>query len=292
VHLTFIIPLFFIFYQLNVRKSRLLTSFLNVMRHGKIGIVMGGTRVKNKIAVVGCEKRVFPIKVRGKVRTIRGVTAEKFKELGLETEIHHPVSDIDDFPKPGTFGALIIGGSSLSIHGRDLEENPWMHKLMDFILESCGKVPMLGLCFGHQAIARAHNVPIQRFGPEIVYEAGFSPVCLTEAGKKDPLFRMMPPVFAALFSHYDYLSHSPENGETLLVGPNNPSIQGYRLGECTWGLQYHPEFTAESVHWLISERRNLLEARVDVDAILATLSSEYRKDDIVLRNFADIVQMA
>ena len=135
---------------------------------------------------------------KGKKHTVRELTSLRLRELGLEPIIHRPMKDADDFPEIGKYGSVIIGGSKLNIFDNDLEKRDWMKKLLDFIRESHGKVPIMGICFGHQAIGRAFGATLERFGPEVNYEVGLSPVLLTTAGKYDMLFRSMPNSFDAL----------------------------------------------------------------------------------------------
>ncbi|HID72410.1 TPA: hypothetical protein EYP38_00595 [Candidatus Micrarchaeota archaeon] len=242
------------------------------------------------IAIIGGEGANDEIRTEAGKSTLVEETARRFDELGMETTIHWPAKDIKDFPEPGTFDAIVIGGSKLNIRDEDLERFTWMRRLLDFIKENHGKVPMLGICFGHQAIARSFGVKVKQFGPDMVYEAGFSSVHLTDEGRKDALFAGMPDEFDALFSHFYYVPEPPEGGIVLLTG-KNPGTYAFRLGERTWGVQYHPEISVPTVRNGVEERRKMLEAKgVDVDRILATLSSGPRRDHLVLANFAEIVK--
>lgn len=250
---------------------------------------MAHNNISRRVAVLSCEPNdqgLFSCK--GKKRTVREITSLKLKELGLEPIIYRPLNDISDFPSSGQYGAVVVGGSKLDIFDKDLKRYGWMHKLLDFIREAHEKVPIIGLCFGHQAIGRAFGAQLKRFGIDVGYEVGFAPVMLTPEAQHDQLFRGLPDQFDALFSHFCYIATLPEGG-TLLAVSDNPSLQAFRVGETTWGLQHHPEFSVEVIRELIHQRRPLIRHLVNVDAVLRTLECNERHDDIPLKRFAEFV---
>ena len=78
---------------------------------------------------------------------------------------------------------IIVTGSPLSV----TERAPWMLRLGDDLLRIGARgVPVLGVCFGHQLLARAAggDVVLNPRGREI----GTVRVQLTPAGRRDPLF--------------------------------------------------------------------------------------------------------
>ncbi|MBN1169523.1 type 1 glutamine amidotransferase [Candidatus Micrarchaeota archaeon] len=244
-----------------------------------------------RVALLSCEPHdQEPIEFKGKKRTVRDIISIGLKGHGLEPIIYFS-RDKCEFPKKGVFAGIIIGGSKLSIFDSDIEKHDWMKKLLDFIRESHGKVPILGLCFGHQAIARAFGGTLKNYGPGICYEVGLSGVYLTEQAKKDPLFSGVPEQFSALFSHFSYVSYLPDSVVLCLSSnPENKSIQAFRVGEVTWGLQFHPEYSLEGIRDLITARREMIKHLIDVDAALKSLDDSKRFDIIPFRNFAAILK--
>ena len=230
---------------------------------------------------------------KGKKRTVRALTSMRLRELGLEPIIHRPLKDIRDFPDLGKYGSVVVGGSKLDLFDADLERNEWMGKLLDFIRQAHGKVPMLGFCFGHQALGRAFGSSLERYGPDVKYEVGMSPVLLTADARRDLLFRSMPDSFEALFSHFCYISSLPRDGVALALSQNpaNQSIQAFRIGSSTWGVQFHPEYPREGIMDLTIARRNLIRDLVDVDHVLRTLEHGPRVDSRILETFSRIVSM-
>jgi GMP synthase (glutamine-hydrolysing) len=228
---------------------------------------------------------------RGRRRPNREIMSIRLKELGLEPVVHRPIDDIGDFPTEGECGGIIIGGSTLYIFDKDLAEHEWMRKMLDFIREASEKVPVLGLCFGHQVIGRAFGTDLKLYGPEMGYEAGFVPVRLTAEGINDPLFKNFPESFEALFSHFSYIDTVPDGGVLLLTpeDPKNPSIQGFRVGESTWGVQFHPEYPPKGLREVIKGLAASVEGTVDMETVLKTFERDGRQDHLVLKNFADFL---
>jgi GMP synthase-like glutamine amidotransferase len=127
-------------------------------------------------------------------------------------------------------------------------------------------VPTLGVCLGGQMLARAAGGAV---GPSPLPECGWEAVELTDEGTLDPLFAGSPRVFD-VFQWHSYAFDLPPGA--VLLAQNSVCLQSFRVGACAWGLQWHPEVTAESVA-LWSERYvpapDGVPAAVDREALLA-----------------------
>ena len=112
--------------------------------------------------------------------------------------------------------------------------------MMGLIAAAAGKIPMLGVCLGHQAIG-AH------FGAEVVHAKSIM------HGKTSPirhdgqgLFKGLPQGFSAVRYHSLALlaSSIPEN-MTVSAKTDDGEIMGVRVrpegGAVIEGIQYHPE---------------------------------------------------
>ena len=112
-------------------------------------------------------------------------------------------------------------------------------------------VPTLGICLGSQLLARAAGASI---GPLAEPEIGWYEVELTEAGLADPVLSALPHRFSALESHY--YAHGLPDGAVELAR-NTVCLQGFRLGEACWGVQFHPEVTEPQLSRWAAEKDNL-----------------------------------
>lgn len=162
---------------------------------------------------------------------------------------------------------IIVTGSPLSVTG----QAPWMVQLGDDLLRVAARgTPVLGVCFGHQLLARAAGgeVVVNPKGREI----GTVRVQLTEAGQRDPLFAWAATGEVEVHAtHLDAVDPLPP-GATLLASNENCAAQAYRLSETVAGVQFHPELWAEAMRDLILSRRDQLTAEGrDADALAAAV---------------------
>jgi GMP synthase (glutamine-hydrolysing) len=149
---------------------------------------------------------------------------------------------------------IIVSGSPLSV----IEQAPWMLRLGEDLLRVGARgTPVLGVCFGHQLLARAA-------GGDVVQnprgrEIGTVRVQLTEAGRTDPLFAGWAdgPEVEVQATHVDAVDPLPP-GATVLASNENTVAQAFRLSETVAGVQFHPELWPEAMRDLIGSRRDKL----------------------------------
>jgi len=180
---------------------------------------------------------------------------------------------------------IIVSGSPLSVTDRA----PWMLELGDELLQLAAQgTPVLGVCFGHQLLARAA-------GGEVVQnprgrEIGTVRVQLTEAGRKDVLFSSWAdrPEIEVQATHLDAVDPLPPGAE-VLASNENTAAQAYRLSETVAGVQFHPELWAEAMRDLILSRRDKLAAEGrDAEAVARQVREV--EAGAVLRAFAKQAQ--
>src|SRR5436305_13557341 len=150
---------------------------------------------------------------------------------------------------------VIVSGSPLSV----TERAPWMLRLGEDLLRAgAGGLPVLGVCFGHQLLARAA-------GGDVVQnprgrEIGTVRVQLTEAGCKDPLFSWASGAeIEVQATHVDAVDPLP-SGATVLASNENTAGQAYRLAETIAAVQFHPELWGAALRDVIVSRREKLAA--------------------------------
>ena len=58
----------------------------------------------------------------------------------------------------------------------------------------------------------------------------------------------------------------------LLASSDRDPYQAFRLGECAWGVQFHPEYSAGIMRSYIEEQaRELEEAGIDISSVFDTV---------------------
>ncbi|WP_050529879.1 type 1 glutamine amidotransferase [Pseudaestuariivita atlantica] len=127
--------------------------------------------------------------------------------------------------------AFLITGSPLSA----MDDHPWMAGLMDFI-RACDatRTPLLGCCFGHQAIARALGGTLAKRNGG--YNVG---VETTHFTRQRPWMDGPEQVPMYVF-HEDHVVTLP-SGCDLLGGSNACPIGSFAKGNHIFTTQAHPE---------------------------------------------------
>ncbi len=147
---------------------------------------------------------------------------------------------------------VVLTGSYASV----TERAPWMVALGEALLEAAARVPVLGVCFGHQLLASALGGAVERNprGPEL----GTREVTFTDAGRADPLFAGLPPRLAVQQLHEDHVAAVPPGAVLLAAGAHAP-VQAFGAGPRLRAVQFHPEFTVARVRAICDEERAWVE---------------------------------
>jgi GMP synthase (glutamine-hydrolysing) len=150
------------------------------------------------------------------------------------------------------FDGLIMTGSPKSV----VDPEPWMDDAAGYLLEASRTRPVLGVCFGHQLLARALGARVER-NPR-GREAGTAAVRLTPEGARDPLFAGLDSPLLVQQTHEDHVAALPA-GATLLAENEMTPVQAFAWGETVRCVQFHPEFDAERSRLLTEVRRERLD---------------------------------
>lgn len=139
--------------------------------------------------------------------------------------------------QPTDWDGIVVTGSPAMVSDRE----PWSEKAADWLAQAVDQsVPTLGVCYGHQLLAHA-------LGGEVGYhpkgrESGTQRIELLARAQDDPLFGGMPGTFKAQLTHKQSVLSLPPGAVLLGYNEHEPH-QAFRVGKCTWGVQFHPEFS-------------------------------------------------
>jgi GMP synthase (glutamine-hydrolysing) len=182
--------------------------------------------------------------------------------------------DSTSLDPPDHYDAIMVFGGAM--HPDEDAEHPWLADEASFIREAVDRgVPLFGACLGAQLIARAMGAHV---GPAAKPEVGWHPVTVNAVGRDDPVVGVLPERIEAFQWHYYGFDLPPG---AVLLAENDTARQGYRLGECAWGVQFHPEVTRHMLdHWFVEGAEELPDpdrVRRETDANLGTWNEHGRR---------------
>ena len=150
-----------------------------------------------------------------------------------------------EWPDPAAFDAAVITGSSAGVY----EPDPWIADLLDWIREARGRTGLIGVCFGHQAMAQALGGRVEK--SERGWGVGLHryDVVSTEPWMDPPLQTVAIPV-----SHQDQVIEKPAAARVILRSDFTP-FAGLAWDDDAISLQGHPEFTPAYAADLTGGRR-------------------------------------
>lgn len=165
----------------------------------------------------------------------------------------------------------IVSGSRRSAY----EDEGWIHQLSDLIVELvASRRRTVGICFGHQLIARALGGTVER--AEVGWGVGAKRFELTEHPEwVDP----DRDGFTLLMSHRDQVTRLPEGAQVIATAAYCP-VGAYRIDDHVFCVQGHPEFVPTLSSILMRKRREVIGDAV-VDAGLASLEGPIDSDRVI-----------
>lgn len=176
----------------------------------------------------------------------------------------------ESLPAPETLAehlrGIIVTGSAAMVTDRA----PWSVATGTWLLAAHEqRIPIFGICYGHQLLADHLGGQVTRNprGRQI----GTVALTLTEEGTSDPLFAAARDNASMLVqtTHLEAVTALPPSAIRLAQSPLDDN-HAFRIGETTWGVQFHPEFSAAVTAGYVEGRRAEIEAEgLDYGAIRA-----------------------
>ncbi len=149
-----------------------------------------------------------------------------------------------ELPAPGSHPAYILTGSPAGVY----DPLPWIPPLLDFLRATRGQAKIVGICFGHQAMAQAWGGQVEKSTKG--WGIGLHRY---EARHRAPWMDDTPHIDAPA-SHQDQVITAPEGARVVLSSPFTP-YAGLDYGDAM-SVQFHPEFTSPFSRALIQTRED------------------------------------
>ncbi|MHB0956712.1 MAG: glutamine amidotransferase [Pirellulaceae bacterium] len=210
-------------------------------------------------------------------------TIDALEANPVQVRVFDVASDVC-LPGPGDCAGVVVTGS----HAMVTDRHPWSVALENWIPQLLeADVPFLGICYGHQLLARAMGgeVDYHRAGQEI----GTVDIQLLPPCAADPLFCTLPETMAVHTVHSQTVASLPI-GAVRLAGNDFEPNHAIRIGTTAWGVQFHPEYDDRIMRSYIEELADELQAAGrDVSALAAAVHPTPDAQRLLAR-FAEIVK--
>lgn len=179
-------------------------------------------------------------------------------------------------PDPADFDGAIITGSPAGVY----EDHAWLPPLLDWIRAARGWLRLVGICFGHQAMAEALGGRVEKS------DRGWGVGLHSYAARaREPW--MQPPAanLAIPVSHQDQVVEAPAQARVVLASAFTP-FAGLAWGDDAISFQCHPEFSPAYAAALVEGRAGRIPAPV-AETALASLSGPDDREVLAawIRNF-------
>lgn len=164
-----------------------------------------------------------------------GVATSAFGHAGAPVLVYDAIDADTARPSLDGVSGVVMFGSSHNVE--HAEEQPFIKEVRELTLEAIDRrLPYLGVCFGAQILAWSLDAPITK-AP--FREVGFERVHPEAAAAEDALLAHYADGDRVFQWHMDTFD-LPDRAVLLATG-DRVRNQAFRLGDRTWGVQFHFE---------------------------------------------------
>ena len=223
-----------------------------------------------RLGLLQCD--VVPDDLRHRFADYPDMFATAFGKAGVSVEWH--VYDVLNGETPKNLSEVdgfVTTGARAGVY----DELGWYQDLVDAIRAiDAAKIPLVGICFGHQAIADAlgGQVEVSGNGWGIgvrQYQTRANPNWMSPECER----------FSVPVCHQDQVTVLPEGSE-LLASSDHCENFIVQFTPTSLGFQGHPEFTADYVDTLINLRQEILPQQI-VTSAKSSLGTPHDNDMII-----------
>ena len=200
-----------------------------------------------KIGILQCGAAPAPLEA---LHGSYGSMMRRLLPPGHATQLHDVT--MGDLPGDATdCAAWLITGSPAGVY----DDLPWIAPLLGFLRAARGRAKLVGVCFGHQAMAEA-------FGGRVVKSPKGWGIGLHRYDVPEGAEWMVDAAPVGVpASHQDQVVEQPPGARVMLHSDFTP-LAGLDYGDAI-SFQCHPEFTRDFAVDLIEARREVFGAMTD-----------------------------
>ncbi|MHB8517642.1 MAG: type 1 glutamine amidotransferase [Acidimicrobiales bacterium] len=188
-----------------------------------------------------------------------GLVGEAFEARGYDVDLVM-MNETSVTPSLEGYDALIILGSKCAVYDQEVEA-AWFHRELDLIGDAVERLlPILGICFGAQALCRYYGGDVRRAPDGEIGWFEINVVADVEL-PSGPWFEF----------HFDNCS-LPPSAELWATSPR--AVQAFAIGHNV-GVQFHPEIDeAQLKEWLAADEDETRDLGLDLETLLSETARE------------------
>lgn len=146
---------------------------------------------------------------------------------------------------PTAFQGAIVTGSAAGVY----DDLPWIPKLTEWLRAARGRTRLVGICFGHQALAHAFGGAVEKS-----HKGWGVGLHRYDVRADEPWMHPRARTIAIPVSHQDQVTEISEDARVIASSGFTP-YAGLAWGQDAISFQCHPEFQPEYAQALIEGRR-------------------------------------
>ena len=170
------------------------------------------------------------------LRPVLGHAGPALRAAGVELDERF-VREGDSLPGLHDVDGIVVMG------GEQTATDPGLREQAALLRDATAQgVPVLGVCLGAQLLAHAHGGEVRKLARRHLDWLELKPL---PAASGDPVLGSLPPGAAGVHWNEDGFA-LPAEAVELLRSPAGTG-EGFRIGACSWGVQFHPELDAAAL---------------------------------------------